>query len=92
MYKCLNNTGPCYFSDLLHRNRQRDDLRTGDELVTPHVKHKTFANWSFSVAALKLWNRLPNSIRDCLNVDDFKKSPKTYLFDVYFNESDWLWH
>ena len=91
----MNNTGPCYLRDLLCMNRRKAGLRSGNksnELIIPYVKNKTFVNRSFSVAGPKLWNKLPNFVRNCANMDEFKKSLKTYLFDIYFSESDWLWY
>jgi hypothetical protein len=45
------------------------------------VKSKaTLGDRSFTVAAPKLWNNLPNALRNVSNVDNFKCLPKTYLF------------
>jgi hypothetical protein len=45
------------------------------------VKSKaTLGDHSFTVAAPKLWNNLPNALRNVLNVDSFKCLLKTYLF------------
>ena len=84
VHKCLNMKGPCYLNDLLCKNFRRDGLHskgTGNtcRLIEPYVKHKTFASRSFSVMGPKLWNDLPNYIKEQSDTDTFKKLLKTHL-------------
>ena len=37
------------------------------------------------IAAPKLWNALPQELREETNVDSFKRGLKTYLFREHFN-------
>ena len=50
---------------------------------------KTYGQRAFSVAAPRLWNKLPFEIRACYDVNIFKSKLKTFLFkkvyDIYFH-------
>ena len=43
---------------------------------------RTFYQRYFYAAAPKLWNTLPLELRSCTSIDTFKKSLKTYLFEI----------
>ena len=49
-------------------------------LLEPRRKLKTFASRAFSVISPRWWNQLPNHVKSCDNLTDFKKLLKTYLF------------
>ena len=85
IYKCLHNATPEYLKDLtVTLTPTRSGLRSGStkatRLLIPKTKCKTFADRSFSVATLTLWNSLPESLRLSDSLDVLKKSLKTYLF------------
>ena len=40
---------------------------------------------AFAVSAPELWNKLPDDIRPCYNLNLFKRKLKTHLFKNYFN-------
>ncbi len=83
-YKALNGSAPIYLKRLLvpHTN-SRFTLRSCDcsLLVIPRVKSKWGAR-SFSHMAPRLWNHIPLHIRLSNSIVSFKKSLKTYLFNV----------
>jgi hypothetical protein len=41
---------------------------------------------SFSCAAPRLWNNLPDSIKQSPTIDEFKAKLKTYLFRIAFTD------
>ena len=49
-------------------------------LEVPNIRKQTFASRSFSVYGLKLWNSLPNTIREEVRFEKFKSKLKTHLF------------
>ena len=49
----------------------------------PRVKRESFANRSFSVMGPRLWNDIPNDVKQCINVETFKKELKTFLFNKF---------
>ena len=86
VFKCLHGQAPQYLCDLLKWEVQkRSGLRSSSDkrLKVPFTKKKTFADRSFSVAGPQWWNQLPNQIKDCDTVDNFKKYVKTFLFDRF---------
>ena len=81
-YKCRHGDGPKYLQDLLidkptSRRGLRSSTKNLDLLLIPPTKHKTFVDRSFSVAAPRLWNNLPNHIKQARNVLTFKRDLKT---------------
>ena len=89
-YKCLNNSAPEYFKDLIVTiTPTRGGLRFSSNkaicLLIPKTKCKTFANRSFSMAAPKLWNHLPEDLRLSESLEIFKKRLKTLLFQQAYS-------
>ena len=70
-----------YISDILSVKIVNRELRNNKGLlVLEHTPNSAFGERAFSVAAPKLWNKLPFAIRNIDNVNRFKKELKTYLF------------
>ena len=89
-YKCLNNQVPEYLCNLLTVNETNDRcLRSSSQyrrLIVPFVRLQTFVAWSFSVTAPRLWNSIPNYIKQSSTLDLFKTNLKTFLFKAtYFS-------
>ena len=82
VYKCLHNLAPSYLSDLLKIKTYRYPTResTTHNLFVPRTKHKIFADRAFSVAGPRLWNDIPDTVRDSPNLINFKCNLKTHLF------------
>ena len=49
------------------------------------TKVKSYGYRAFAVSAPELWNKLPDDIRSCDNLNIFKRKLKTHLFKNYFN-------
>ena len=87
VYKSLNGLGPSYLSNLLNLqpdSRQRRSMHVM-LLDVPKSKTKTYGDRAFSVAAARLWNALPVSIRTSGSVTSFKTSLKTHMFRLAFD-------
>jgi hypothetical protein len=54
-------------------------------LEVPMTKQKTLSCRTFTHAAPKLWNELPNQLRSISDHQLFKAALKTHLFTCYFN-------
>ena len=69
-YKCKNELAPTYLSDLIINYVPPRQLRSSDMnlLVQPRVNTAT-ANRGFSVAAPRIWNSLPMSVRATQNLN-----------------------
>lgn len=85
-YKALHNSAPDYISDLVKPYTAVRQLRSGDQLLlsVPRSRCKSKGDRAFSVAAPKLWNGLPLSIRASPSLDVFKTSLKTYFYTLAF--------
>ena len=90
-FKALNGHCPSYLSSLLHPCDARYNIRsvTHNRLKQPKSRLCNYGDQSFSVVAPRLWNSLPNQIRRCTPIPDFKKQLKTYLFTQHFQ---WMQH
>ena len=81
-FKTLNGSGPRYLEDILkfyHQSRTLRSSRDHLRLEEPNFNMKTYGQRAFSVAAPRLWNKLPFEIRACSDVNLFKSKLKTFL-------------
>ena len=90
-FKALRSGTPGYLSDLLLkpatiRRTRSQSTNAPDRLVVPLYSGERSAGTSYSVAAPKLWNSLPASIRNLKSLDTFKKHLKTYYFKSHYYE------
>ena len=95
-YKSLNQQGPAYLRNLLEYRKQSRSLRSSDDsrLREPLYKKEHFGARSFQCAAPRLWNALPDHLKqeqpgadESKKLLNFKKSLKTYLFANYYYHS-----
>ena len=90
VFKCLHGQAPAYLSCLLHTQNSRPGLRSSTSanlaptLTVPFHKNKTFLDRSFAYSGPYIWNSLPPDVRNCENVQTFKKHLKTFLFKQAF--------
>ena len=56
-------------------------------LVVPRSKLKSYGDHAFSVAAPRLWNDIPDSIKCSEDLSSFERNLKTYLFQCYVMSS-----
>ena len=78
VHKCLHGSAPKCLKDLLNYSGSERTMK----LVQPTFKG-SYGSRSFGRVAPKLWNLLPLKIRSETDVDEFKKSLKTFLFDGF---------
>ena len=85
VFKCINGLAPVYLQDLLIKYEPVRELRSGSKrlLKIPKTRSKVGLH-AFSVAGPKLWNSLPNHMRETSSLAIFKKSLKTFLFCKYY--------
>ncbi len=53
-------------------------------LITPRISKSTAGGRSFSYLAPKLWNNLPNIVREAVTLCQFKSRLKTHLFNLAY--------
>lgn len=86
-YKALGNNSPAYIKELLIAYEPSRSLRSRHRnlLAVPRSRTVSFGDRAFSRIAPKLWNSLPDKIRQC-PIDDFKKF-KTLLKTHFFTSA-----
>ena len=87
-FKVFKGMAPSYLSDLLVvQTKSYYSLRRNSQLLLKPLstKSKTFGDRAFSAAIPKVWNILPENIKNCEKLEQFKKSLKTFLFSLAYN-------
>ena len=82
-FRCLQGLAPTYLSELLLPYTPSRLLRSSNNLLLKESKSRTksYGDRAFKVAAPKLWNKLPLSIRQCKTLATFKAKLKHHLFE-----------
>ncbi len=80
-YKALNGLAPQYLSELLSHYSPPRPLRSQNSghLIIPRISKSTVGGRSYSYLAPKLWNNLPNTVREADTLCQFKSRLKTHL-------------
>ena len=80
VHDALNHRLPAIFNDFFlpiqHMYRTRQNLR--NNLATPKIRHKA-GEFTVKYAATKVWNDIPNNIREISSRYRFKLEYKKYL-------------
>ena len=81
-HRCLHNQAPSYISDLLSTRTTGINTRrqASAPLHEPRYGMEHYGRRAFSVAAPRLWNSLPPTLRSIHSLTTFKSQLKTYLF------------
>ena len=79
MYRFLNGNLPDIFEGFFVKNRDRNvhqyNVRNADELYVPYARLDV-RNFSLKIAGAKLWNVLPNHIKESSSIDILKQNLK----------------
>ena len=77
VYQCINNQAPEYLKSMLlsqntdcYKRTRQDYEKIG--LRIPPVETHRYKSRSFRYDALVVWNRLPRSISESVDIDTFK--------------------
>lgn len=85
--KIINGYAPSYLSSLLESYKPKCALHSATKrlLIVPKSSTTTYGDRAFSIAAPKLWNNRPDSIKYAETVKQFISLVKTYLFKEAFD-------
>ena len=88
-FKVLHGLSPKYLSDLISFQQLQLEAQQQWSFVrkTKCQTKKTMGDRAFQVAAPRLWNKLPRSARNTMNLESFKTLIKTFLFKESFQLS-----
>ena len=67
-----------------NRYSLRTSASTRDNLIVPDGKTQ-FGERSFAIAGQKVWNSLPNIVKNAESVETFKSRLKTHLFKLAYD-------
>lgn len=86
-FKALHGLAPTYIADLIQVHKPKRTLRSESTnlLVVPRTFRKLRGDRAFTAAAPRMWNCLPQYIRECSSINDFKGHLKTYFFALAFD-------
>ncbi len=85
-YKALNGLAPLYLSELLSHYSPPRPLHSQNSghLIIARISKSTAGGRSFSYLAPKLWNNLPNTVREADTLCQCKSRLKTHLFNLAY--------
>lgn len=86
-FKAIQGVSPQYIRDLLKPYSKPRNLRSSEAnlLDIPPTRTKTYGDRAFSASAPKLWNTLPDDLRETNELEPFKRQLKTHLFKQAYN-------
>ena len=73
MFKCVKNIGPSFLRNIFTVQEQPYELRGGCKFIPPMVCTTTFGIYSFRYEGPKVWNNLPEYLKDANEVGEFKQ-------------------
>ena len=80
-FKSIHGLAPSYLEEIItKRPMKRTRADANNDLVIPAIKHKTLGGRTFAYGGPKLWNSLPKKLKNCTDINIFKRSLKTFLF------------
>ena len=85
-FKIIRGHCPSYLNSLISFSDCGYHLRSASSnlLQLPRSRLKFYGDRTFSYAAPRLWNSLPENIRKSISIEIFKKHIKTFLFNKYY--------
>ena len=88
-YGCVHGSAPQYLQDIVKTYVPTRQLRSSTDstaLVVLRMDFKRVGERSFGYCAPRLWNALPQGLREVGSIDAFKQQLKTYLFNSWFHQ------
>ena len=84
-YKSVKSEAPSYISDLLNWYQPNRPLRSANTTsITPkRYKSVQYGKRLIDTGAAMRWNPLPNEAKYAININCFRKTIKTHIFNCY---------
>ena len=73
MFKCVKNISPIFLKNMFAYQDQPYELRGGSKFIQPLVRTTSFGINSFRYEGTKIWNNLPQQIKNANDVKEFKQ-------------------
>ncbi len=86
VFKAVHGMAPAYVSELIVVRQAPRSLRSNNKLLltVPRTHLKLKGDRAFAVAGPKLWNSLPQILREVSTLNVFKVEVKNYLLSLAF--------
>ncbi len=78
VFKCLSNMSPDYVCSLLTRHNVPYSLRDDNKLKQKSFKTISYGKRSFAYMGAKLWNSMPQDIKNSITLSEFKNRVKAW--------------
>ncbi len=78
VFKTLNELNPSFMKELFKVKESSHELRDDNVLFQPKFKKITYGRCSFTYYGAHIWNLLPPNIKNCMNLNTFKKMIATW--------------
>jgi hypothetical protein len=78
VFKCLHNLSPIYMTNIFKTKSTKYSFRSKKKLLQPKVKSTKYGIRSFRYYGAKLWNMLPNELKDITDLSYFKCKISTW--------------
>ena len=82
MYKIKNCMAPDYLAELFNVRESNYIIRNSDQFTLPKFNTMTFGRKSFTYYGAKLWNNLPNEIKESSSLSSFKTALLPWLENI----------
>ena len=81
VYKALSTYGPEYTQNMFLQFKSNKSFRSSRYLDLPAFNKVTFGKNSLRYLGVKIWNRIPNEIKNAVTLSEFKKLISTWTFE-----------
>ena len=85
-FEALNGLAPQYITDMISYYKPSRCLRSSNPSLLNEIRFSvnSYGGRVFSVSSPRLWNKLPSSLRACIDLSEFelKSKLKMHLFDI----------
>ena len=78
MFKVYKNLSPAIIADFFHVRQNNRNLRNGSYFAIPNVKSAYHETESLSILGPRIWNLVPNKLKQLVNILAFKKEFKEW--------------
>ena len=78
VYKCINGIAPKYLQDLFIKQNHRYGMRNSSNVMLNRFQTVKYGYSSFKYLGAKIWNNLPNEVKNAMDVNTFKHELKSY--------------
>ena len=71
VFKIINKQGPTYLHNLIEIRNSSYNFRYSNQAILPRPRTEKYGKNSFRYSAAKMWNSLPDNIRECSSYNQF---------------------